>query len=82
MADIIIGEKVVNKARETGKILSFDDKYIVVEYKNRTTKVQLNAFDLGFLKYENADLQNKTSESVAQAKIEEELPFPLCTLPF
>ena len=72
MADVIIGEKVVNKARETGEILSFDDKYIIVEYKNRTTKVQLNAFDLGFLKYENVDLQNKTSESVAQAKIEEE----------
>lgn len=72
MADIIIGEKVVNKARETGKILSFDDKYIIVEYKNRTVKVQLNAFDLGILKYQNSDLQNKTNESVAQAKIEEE----------
>ena len=72
MADITIGEKVVNKAREIGKILSFDDKYIIVEYKNRTAKVQLNAFDLGILKYENADLQNKTNESVAQAKIEEE----------
>lgn len=72
MVDIIIGEKVVNKAKETGKIISFDDKYITVEYKNRTAKVQLNAFDLGILKYQNSDLQNKTSESVAQAKIEEE----------
>lgn len=72
MADIIIGEKVVNKAKETGKIISFDDKCITVEYKNRTAKVQLNAFDLGILKYENADLQNKTIESVAQAKIEEQ----------
>ncbi len=71
MANIIIGEKVVNKARETGEIVSFDDKYITVEYKNRTAKVQLNAFDLGILKYENLDLQNKVNESIEQAKIEE-----------
>jgi hypothetical protein len=33
MADIIIGEKVVNKAKETGKIISFDDKYILLSIK-------------------------------------------------
>ena len=71
MVDIIIGEKVVNKAKETGEIISFDDKYIIVEYKNKTVKVQLNAFDKGIIKYENADLQSKADEIIKQAKIEE-----------
>ena len=60
--------RLLNKAKETGKIISFDDKYIIVEYKNRTVKAQLNAFDKGILKYENADLQNKANEIIEEAK--------------
>ena len=36
MFDIIVGERVVNKTKETGTIVSFDDKYIYVDFKNRT----------------------------------------------
>lgn len=71
MANIIIGEKVINKSGEIGSLVSFDDKFIVVDFKTRTTKLQCNAFEKGFLKYEKADLQNKTQESIEQAKIEE-----------
>ena len=73
MVDIIIGESVINKSGEIGTLISFDDKFIVVDFKTRTTKIQSDAFEKGFLKYEKADLQNKTKENIEQAKIEEEL---------
>lgn len=72
MFDIIVGERVVNKTKETGTIVSFDDKYIYVDFKNRTSKVQRNAFEQGFLKYENVDLQSEANKNIKQAKIEAE----------
>ena len=59
MADIIVGEKIINKAREIGTIVSFDDQYIYVEFKNRTARMQLDAFDNGFIRYQNPELQGK-----------------------
>ena len=73
MVDIIIGESVINKSGETGTIVSFDDKFIVVDFKARTTKIQRDAFEKGFLKYEKADLQTKTKETIKRIEIEEEL---------
>ena len=56
MADIIIGEKVINKAKETGVIISFEKDYITVDFNTRVATFQCNAFEQGFLKYENIDL--------------------------
>ena len=72
MIDIIVGERVINKIGEIGTINSFDDKYIYVAYNSRTAKLQLDAFEQCFLKYENANLQNKVNESIAQARIDKE----------
>lgn len=72
MVDIIIGERVISKAGEVGVIDSFDNKLIHVAFKTRVAKLQPDAFEKGFLKYENVDLQNKTNESIKQTKLEEE----------
>jgi hypothetical protein len=73
MAEIIIGERVINKAKETGTIISHDDKYICVDLGNRTAKFPLSAFDQGFLKYEKTDLQTlknfQTTSFVSQEKM-------------
>lgn len=70
MAEIIVGEKVVNKIRETGTIVSFDDNFIYVEFKNRVAKLQLDAFWQKFIRYENADLQRKIDEAEEAIKSE------------
>lgn len=72
MAEIIIGERVINKIGEIGTIVSFDDKYICVAYNSRTAKLQLDAFEQGFLKYENASLQDKINEGINEIKNKEE----------
>ncbi len=72
MADIIVGEKVINKAGEKGRIASFDGKIICVVFENRTAKLQSDAFERGFLKYENANLQGKINEGIEQVKKEKE----------
>ena len=58
MTEIIIGAKVINKLKQVGTIVYVDNTYIGVDFGNRTAKVQLDAFDKGFLKYENTDLQS------------------------
>lgn len=72
MKDIIIGEKVINKLRQHGTIVSFDDAYIYVDYGNRTAKLQLNAFELGFLRYEKADIQSNIDEKRQQVQNEKD----------
>lgn len=72
MADIFIGERVINKKKESGVIVYFDDKYINIQYYDRLGKLLINAFEEGYIKYENAELQNKVDEAIAQAKAEEE----------
>ena len=59
MAEIIIGERVINKREESGVIVYFDDKYINIQYNDRLGKLLINAFEEGYIKYENAELQNK-----------------------
>ena len=72
MAKVIIGERVINKNEESGVIVYFDDKYINIQYNDRLGKLLINAFEEGYIKYENAELQNKVDEAIAQAKAEEE----------
>ena len=71
MAEIIIGERVINKQKETGVIVSSDEKYINIQYSNRLSKLLVNAFEEGYIKYENAELQGKVEEAIAQTKLEE-----------
>ena len=73
MADIIVGEKVINKFGAKGVIISFDDKYIEVDFHTRFAKLQLDAFEKGFLRYENPDIQEKIDEKKEQEKREKEL---------
>ena len=70
MAEIIIGERVINKLKQVGTIISVDNTYISVDFGNRTAKLQLEAFDKGFLKYENTDLQSAINKGIQQIKEE------------
>lgn len=74
MADIIVGEKVINKSKEIGTIISFEDNIIVVDFKTRVAKLMSNAFDEGYLKYINIDLQSKIDDvkKAEKQKLEEE----------
>ena len=62
MGYLKIGEKVINKRDEVGTITSFDDEYILVDFGYKVSKFKSNAFELGFLKYENEALQIKVNE--------------------
>lgn len=68
MEDIVIGEKVINKSGETGTIVSFDGRFITVNFLSRVSVFQSDAFEKGFLSYVNVALQGKLDE----AKQEEE----------
>lgn len=72
MTDIIVSEKVINKAMEPGTIVAFDNQYITVDFQSRVAMFQCDAFERGFLRYENEALQNKVNEAIAQLKIEGE----------
>ena len=60
---IEIGTKVVNKKNESGKIIGFDNNQITVEYDNRIVNLMPEAFNLGFLRLEDNDLQQKINEN-------------------
>lgn len=62
MMEIIIGERVINKLKQAGTIISFDGKKITVQYKDRVCQLQSDAFEKGFIKYENAELQSKIDD--------------------
>jgi hypothetical protein len=68
--EIIVGEFVVNKLGEVGKITAFDAQYITVDYQSRTATLLINAFEQGHIRYVNTDLQKKIEEEIAQAKLE------------
>ena len=72
MAEIIVGEKVLNKLKEAGTIVSFDGKTIVVQYENRVAKLQSDAFEKGFITYEKAELQSEIDETFRQVEEEKE----------
>ena len=70
MVDIIVGECVVNKVGEVGNIAAFDGRYVSVDYQDRVAKYESNAFEKGFIKYFNNELQDKVEESIALAAAE------------
>ena len=72
MANIIVDEKVINVKGEEGRIVSFDEDYIFVQFSNRTAKLQIDAFEKEFLRYEKAELQSKINEGLQLVKIQEE----------
>ena len=72
MAEIIIGERVTNKLKQSGTIISVDDQHICIDFGNRTAKLQLDAFDKGFLKYENPDLQSAIDKGIEKIKEEKD----------
>lgn len=71
MVDIVVDEKVVNKFKEIGTIVSVDDQYIHVSYQNRNAKLPLNAFEQGLLKYQDTKIQSDLDKA-AMAKLDEE----------
>ena len=81
MAEIIVGERVLNKLKETGTIISFDGKTIAVQYENRVAKLQPDSFEKGFIKYQKTELQSEIDERIQQSKnaIEKEaVSIPIC----
>ena len=72
MAEIIIGERVTNKLKQSGTIVSVDDQHICIDFGNRTAKLQLDAFDKGFLKYENPNLQSAIDKGIEKIKEEKD----------
>lgn len=68
MAETFIGEKVVNKSNETGRITAFDGRFITVEFRSRVSMFQSDAFEKGFLRYKDTALQDKLDDE----KLEEE----------
>lgn len=69
MAEVFVGEKVINKNGESGTITAYDGRFITVDFQGRIAMYQGNAVEQGFLKYENPDVQNKAVEEIA-AEIE------------
>lgn len=59
MAEIHIGERVINKKGEIGTITGFDDSRVMVDFESRSTKFLSDAFENGFLIYAKADLQKR-----------------------
>lgn len=68
--EYVIGEQVINKKGEVGCIVSFDGKYIAVDFSDRTTSFLPDAFEKGFLSYLDTDLQRQAEESIAQTNAE------------
>ena len=71
MVEIYIGEQVRNRRGERGVITAFDSQYITVDYPDRTASVVIDGFEKGYIKYENAKLQDQVQESIAKAEIAE-----------
>ena len=49
MTEILIGDKVISKQGEVGKIISFDDNYVKVQYQNKIATFLRSAFEEGYL---------------------------------
>ena len=73
MVEISVGETIINKAGEVGTIAAFDGQYITVNYRDRSAKFRSDAFEKGFLRYENEALQRTYDEKkLAEAQKEAE----------
>lgn len=72
MAEIVVGAVVVNKRKQTGKVLAFDGKYITAQFEGRTAAFQPDAFRKGFLTYADPDLQALVTQVQSQAAREAE----------
>ena len=72
MTEIHVGERVKNKMGAIGVIVSFDDRFICVDFGGRAARLQTDAFERGFLKYERADLQAAIDEALQARRNEEE----------
>ena len=66
MADIRIGEKVINTKYGTGSIVSFASGIITVDFQGKDVKFMQDAFEKGFLKYENPAVQEILNEAKRQ----------------
>lgn len=76
MAEVFIGEKVINENGEAGTITAYDGRFITVDFQGRIAMYKDYAVYEGFLKYENPDLQRKAYEEIEAelvASIEEYL---------
>ena len=69
MVKIHIGERVKNGRGESGVITAFDNQYITVDYPSRTASVVIDAFEKGYIKYENAKLQNEVQDCIAKIEL-------------
>lgn len=68
MAKVYIGESVKNGCGEIGVITTFDNQYITVDYPDRTASVVIDAFEKGYIKYVNKELQSEVLDSIAKAE--------------
>lgn len=66
MADIRIDEKVINKKYGTGSIVSFERGIITVKFQDCSIDFLQDAFEKGFLKYENPAVQEVLNEARQQ----------------
>ena len=62
MKMFVIGERVINKLNEAGVIDSINDQYIYVQYHDKLVKLFINAFEKGYIWYENEALRNMTKK--------------------
>lgn len=69
MLDIKVGEKVKTKSGKVGIIVSVG-KYINVEFGDKTSDFQLDAFEKGYLIYLNEELQKLVNEEIARIEKE------------
>ena len=66
MTDIRIGEKVISIKYGTGSIVSFEGGIITVNFQDCSIKFLQDAFEKGFLKYENPAAQEVLNEARRQ----------------
>ena len=62
MKMFVIGERVINKLNEVGVIDSINDQYIYVQYHDKLVKLFINAFEKGYIWYENEALRSMTEK--------------------
>ena len=67
MADIIVGEKVINKLKQKGVITAVDERFMYIDYGTRTVRTPLDAFEKEYIKYENQALQSGINASLEEA---------------
>ena len=69
MAEILVGERVINRAGESGVITCIENARISVDFQIRKARFSETAFEDGFLRYENEALQKELQEAIAQEEL-------------